>query len=175
MAIAVDSVTQAVLAAGLAWLYETEQPPGAIPDHHGYSCSAGDRRYRFCPAGARSLPVVVVDVRHPRYDTGKLDRVLLNPLGGAPEMDALVAAIEALGVVVADRWNGEAHHETGSLGLAERAHPTLLAGLRRYRAGCPDHRTVFCGGWRASKGQEDCTWLRDGSALMVLPDWPKEG
>lgn len=167
----VDADTVAVLAAGLDWIYHVEQPDGAIPCHHGYGTRLGDRRIRFVGQGYRGLPVVVVDVAEPVYEGPPHRRRLTNPLDGYAEAERFSAAIIGLGYDVESRWNWMG--ETGSLGLTRPAHPSLLAGLARYTAQCPTHRTVFCGGWMAPReDQKDCTWLRDGAALVIEPTWP---
>lgn len=158
----VDDRVRAVLRAGLTWLYETEQPPDAIDQHHGHGRCVGDRRYDFAPYGAKARPVVIVCVLKPRVDgAGKV----LNPLGGPAEMDAVAEALAELGHLVADRWNGAANHATGSLGMADPAHPSLVAAVDRYRAGCPDHTSPLCG-W------DGCPWFSTGNKRMVLPAWP---
>ncbi len=154
---------RAALAAGLAWIYETEQPDDAIPAIHGYSTQVADRILRFIGAGYEGRPVVVVDVAEPVYAHPGPSADLLNPLGGAAEMDALAAAIRAAGREVGHWWNGMG--TTGSVGLATPAHPSLLAGLRRYSAQCPTHRSVFC-------SANGCTWLRDGLRRTAQPAWP---
>ena len=148
------------LKAGLAWLYETVQPPGAILQHHGVSSPrAGGRSYGFVPVGAGSRPVVIIRVAQPRRHPD--DGTLLNPLSRV-EVDAVAAEIAKLGYDVADVWNG-AGHDTGSFGLSGPAHPSLVAAVDRYRAGCPEHpqQNVFC----------DCGWYQQGNALVVGPDW----
>jgi hypothetical protein len=153
---------RAVLAAGLTWLYDTEQPEGAIETHHGAFAVADDRlSISFAPIG---LPVVVIDIRDARYDDSRYDRPLLNPLTAA-ECDAVAGILTELGRPPIDRWNG-AGCESGSFRLATPIHPTLEAACARYRADCPEHGTVFCG------SKEGCTWLKDGRGLIVAPKWP---
>ena len=169
--IAVDIATRDMLRAGLMWLYETAQPEGALDQHHGHSRAVGERVYTFVPRGYLNLPVVVVDVRHPEWvHMGDGHSTLANPLDYPGELRRLGEVLADLGRPVASQWNGKG--DSGSLGLADPAHPSLVAAVNRYRDGCPIHRTVFCGGWQASKGEEDCTWFRDGQALMVPPCWP---
>src|SRR5262249_43341049 len=85
---------QSVLAAGLAWLYQTTQPDGAIV-HHGPSLPARQRTYTFHPSGPRGTPVVVVAVRRPQYEVRGTQRVLLNPLADT-EMTEVTDALAAL-------------------------------------------------------------------------------
>jgi prevent-host-death family protein len=160
----------AVLKAGLTWLYETEQPDGAIDQHHGVtSPEVGGRRYRFIPQGDPGIPgpIVVVDVAHPRMLRSPYRAA--NPLGGREEVDEVIAALARLGREVVDSWNGNEGNITASLALADAAHDSLLAVVRRYGEGCPDHDgSVFCHG-------EGCTWFADGHKLLVRPTWPAEG
>lgn len=159
---------QSVLAAGLAWLYQTAQPDGAIVNH-GPSLAAGERTYTFHPTGGqRRGPEVVIDVRHPRYEDRGRRRVLTNPLHPG-ELVEVADVFAILGVTVVDRWNGT--QETGSLRLADPAHPSLLAAHRRYLAQCPRHRTVFCGR-PADEGGDGCSWYRAGAELLVPPTHP---
>lgn len=161
---AVDAATRAVLAAGLTWLYDTPQPDDAIANHHGYSVVVGERRYRFIGQGINWGPVVVVDVPDPQYEHRGHDRVVVNGLDGPAEMRRVADALAEMGHRVASQWNGSEGCETGSLGLADRPHPTLTAALRRYHDGCPTHGGVFCPG--------ECRWLRDGLDRAVQPTWP---
>lgn len=152
----------AVVARMLAWLYETPQPDGAMMQHHGRALGAvvgsvggaplGRIRVNATPAGVEDSVVVVVDAH--RRDLGA---------GVAACVDAAFARWE---VAVVDTWNGATpgsrDYVTGSWRLAERAHPSLLAAVDAYRAGCPTHRSVFC-------DDDGCGWFRDGAALLVGP------
>lgn len=149
-----------VLRAGLAWLFETEQPDGAILQHHGLIHDAeGDRRYCFVPEGAWNRPVVVIDIADPKWSGPMTNRTLLNPLAPT-ELEQFAEAIAALGYPTAGTWNGHPG-PSGSVSLSRTAHPSLLAAVNRYRAGCPAHpaRRVFC----------DCGWYRDGFSLLIQP------
>jgi hypothetical protein len=155
---------QSVLAEGLAWLYTTVQPDGAIADH-GPTLAAGARAYTFHPTGPTGAPVVVVTVQQPRYEQRDGDVALVNPLGDG-ETAEVAEALAELGVRVVDRPPGG--HETASVSLAEPAHPTLLAAVRRCHDECPEHRTVLCG-QRFGHAGHDCPWYRRGTALLVQP------
>jgi len=148
-----------VLEAGLRWLYDTEQPAGAILQHHGASLPGdGNRRFRFIPAGAQHRVVVIVDVADVQWE--ERGGRAANPLRPG-ELDELTGGLAALGAEVVETWNGYPG-VTGSLALARPAHPTLLAALDRYHRGCPDHpsRSVFC----------DCGWYAAGNTLIVRPE-----
>jgi hypothetical protein len=155
-----------ILAAGLAWLFDTVQPDGALTQHHGFTAPEVDNRsYRFCPAGAAARTVVIVDVAHYEFHPSGYGA---TPVLTKDEMTALVAAVEGLGQPVASTWNG-AGCITGSVGLAAGPHPSLAAAVARYHAGCPDHGgSVFCGGFH----NPECTWGIEERRLLVRPEWP---
>ncbi|MER7707174.1 hypothetical protein ABTX81_30275 [Kitasatospora sp. NPDC097605] len=148
-----------LLTAGLAWLYDTEQPDGAILQHHGAHLGThGNRRYSVTPTGAVDLPVLVVDIADPDFDFQRqAPRNVLAP----GELAVLAAALTRLGAEVRTTWNGTGI--TGSVGLRRPAHPTLVAAVDRYRARCPTHHSVFCG------REQACTWYATGNALITRP------
>ena len=155
-----------VLTTGLHWLYETVQPDDAHAQHHGEMLAAdGNRTYRFIPRGARNLPVVVVDVAKVEWtDNGpNQPNTPANPLEPG-ELADLAAELERRGYAVDGTWNGHPGI-TGSVGLARPAHPTQIAAVERYHAGCPEHpkRSVFC----------DCETWRAGAARVVRPPRPQ--
>lgn len=152
------------LQAGLDWLYTTEQDdPDSIVSHHGINAPVVEgRRYRFIPSGFHraKAPVVVVTVADPQY-TGPLNnRTLVNPLEPG-ELAGLQAQIEAWGHAIHSSWNGA--HETGSIGLATPAHPSLLAALERNRQGCPDHPKQILCSW------DGCPWNSTHIAKLRVP------
>lgn len=162
-----------VLAAGLKWLFETEQPEGAMVSHHGEHLYAlGNRTYQFVPRGFDSgrSPVVIVDVTFKKWDKSDPYHWRLTNGLEVGEMEAVAADLAALGVGVVKTWNGRAGGETGSLALEGRAHPALLAAVALEKAGCPQegsehrHGSVFCG----------CGWRKPGRALAVGPVYPPE-
>lgn len=141
------------LAAGIEWLYRTVQPDGAIIQHHGTGISgAFGRYYGFCPEGAHALPVITVQTA---------DSVSLLAAG---EMAANAEVIKTLGVGVREQWNGDGCI-SGSFGLIEPAHPSLLAAVARYRAHCPEHESPFC-------SSDGCDWFSRGSRLIAGPCRP---
>ncbi|MDX3358046.1 hypothetical protein PV703_33125, partial [Streptomyces sp. ME01-24h] len=150
-----------VLDTGLHWLYETEQPGNAHQQHHGIVLGLPEenRRYGFCPVGARRLPVVSVNVARVDWiDNGPNDaKTPGNPLGPG-ELEALAAELEQRGFPIDDTWNGHPGI-TGSVGIGRPAHPTLVAAVDRYLAGCLLHprRSVFC----------DCEAWRSEAARIV--------
>lgn len=156
------------LRAGLAWLFHTVQPDTAIMSHHGVmSPVVGDRRYDFTPRGAHGRPVVVMNVAHPQWDRSGRDNVLTNGLLRG-ELDALELALRHLGYESYDTWNGAEGCETGSVGLAQLAHPSQLAVVANYNRGCPEHGgSVFC-----RPAGNGCDWSTAERKLAVQPSWP---
>lgn len=153
------SARTSILAAGLRWLYETEQPDGAMVFHLGtvLGDSDGSRTYGFVPDGI-GRPVVVVKVARQEWKDEGSDRVLANPIG-VDELIEVAAELSKLGAKVVHTWNGHPS-PTGSLALDQLAHPSLLAAVEKYSAGCPVHpqRSVFC----------DCGW-KQAYDLAVMP------
>jgi hypothetical protein len=163
-----DPVDQAVLAAGLAWLYDTVQPDGAILQHHGLGIAdpAHNRYLNFVPTGgSSSRSAVVTDNVRRRVLVGPPTAWLLaNPIE-PDEPDRLSAMLAGLGLVVTDVWNGYPSDTVG-VALDRPAHPTLTAAVDRYHRGCPRHGgSVFC-------SREGCIWYADGFALVVPPIAP---
>jgi hypothetical protein len=153
-----------VLAAGLRWLFDTEQPDTAILQHHGLRLAAdGNRTFRFIPYGWNKHAIVVVDVTRVEQVSRGAWTEPANPLD-PDELIRLSAELAGLDAEVIHTWNG--HPGTsGSLALEEPAHPSLVAAVYRYLSGCPDHamkhamRGVFC----------DCGWYQRGRTQVVLP------
>ena len=96
---------RSTLDAGLRWMFDTEQPPAAILQHHGTSLACpNNRRLRFCPVGWGGHPVVVLNVRRVQYGPPGLGP--RNPLA-AGELELLMEAIERSGASeVVSTWNG---------------------------------------------------------------------
>ncbi|GAB7065883.1 hypothetical protein H7J06_07890 [Mycobacterium hodleri] len=147
---------RAAVRSGLAWLYDTEQPERAILQHHGESLvSQGNRNVRFIPSGWAGRVVIVVDVTKVEYGTDPRARGPLNPLA-AGELDAFTGLLADLARTVVHTWNGHPA-ATGSLALAEPAHPSLQAAVSRYLAGCPRHHTTLC----------RCGWYGEGNRHVI--------
>ena len=141
-----------VLLSGLRWVYDTPQPNTAILQHHGQSLhSVGNRHLTFTPVGWTDHVVIVLNVTH--VEVG--ERRPTTPLRPG-ELDQLADLLDGMGETVVNRWNG--HPGTsGSLALSRRAHPTLAAAVKRYHAGCPEHRSVFC----------RCPWYGTGYSTVT--------
>lgn len=148
------------LRAGIRWLHDTEQPDSAALSHHGLSLPVvANRRFTFVPEGAFGRPVVVVEVAKIEWVERGVYRAPGNPLEPG-ELSDLATLLASLGAESERTWNGNG--TTGSVGLKYPAHPTLIAAVNRYRAGCLTHPTehVFC----------KCDWYRNGRKLLITPD-----
>lgn len=148
-----------VVAVSLDWLYDTEQPDGAILNHHGitpWRSEPANRYLEVCPRVKDDLPVLVLEVLH-RDHHGPASRPRNTLERG--ELEQLATIVQELGEPVLDIWNGHPA-TTGSVQLARPAHPTLVAAVERYHRGCPDHTGgVFCG----------CGWYAVGNRLIRKP------
>lgn len=155
-----------VLDTGLGWLYDTVQPDDAHATHHGIVLRLPDanRIYGFYPESTLKRPVVVADVAKVEWIDNGPNRLKTpaNPIE-PDELKALAVELERRGFLVQDAWNGHPGI-TGSVGLDRPAHPTLLAAVDRYRAGCLEHpdRSVFC----------DCDAWNAGFRRVVQPPRP---
>ncbi|NML55314.1 hypothetical protein HHL19_16195 [Streptomyces sp. R302] len=154
--------TPAALAAGLRWLFDTEQPDTAIVTHLGMSIpGAGNRWYGLCPSGADGQVVISTNVARVTWARADGDTYAANPIAYG-EVAWLKGFLGHLGHTVTATWNGYPG-TSGSLALAEAPHPSLTAAVDRYRAGCPAHPTagVFC----------DCEAWKQGIAAAVRPSY----
>lgn len=153
----------AILTAGLTWLFDTAQPPDAICHHLGPSRATADRVFGFIPRCAGGGPVVTMCLTHPTYDNRDN---LTNPLT-RHDVDALWADLKRRGHGIASSWNGKGTH-TLSVQLLRPARPGLIVAVDNYARGCPHHSgNVFCGADR-----NGCTYLDDRMAMLVRPAWP---
>lgn len=114
-----------VVLVGLRWLFDTEQPAGAV------QCPAGDRLpsqsgrgFRFIPSGPGGAAAVGIAVT-----TG----ISGDEIGGH-ELAEFIDLLEGMGeeVVAIDAI---AERSFCTLTLARAAHPTLSRAVARYRAG----------------------------------------
>jgi hypothetical protein len=76
------------------------------------------------------------------------------------EVDQLRSLAESV-VPVYETWNGVGTRNLGFVVGRVAALP-LKEALARYRDGCPEHKSVFC-------GQQGCAWLNEGLARMLTP------
>jgi hypothetical protein len=163
------------LAAGLTWLYETEQPTDGVQHHLGVTVysDAVNRSVSLVPSGlggaAAGLPVIVVEVVHKVYRwPAALDDRCWELANGYTEgeLQRIADVVRDLGRDVIETWNGRPRSDSGSIALADPAGPSIVP-VHNYLRGCPTHHTVFC-------SHDGCTWYRDGHARVVMPT-PPEG
>jgi hypothetical protein len=118
-----------VLLVGLRWLFDTEQPEGAVQCPAG-DClpSVGGRGFRFIPLGRDGHAALGIAVT-----TG----VTGDAIGGH-ELAAFIDLLEGMGeeVLAIDAVAGSTFC---TLTLNRTAHPTLLDAVARYRAGYLAH------------------------------------
>ncbi|MEN4464291.1 helix-turn-helix domain-containing protein [Mycolicibacterium conceptionense] len=149
-----------ILASGLRWLYDTEQPRGALlrpggvalPPVHG-------RWYIFAPGVRRPGAAIVVQAE------------IAGPSDLAKELDAELTELAALVTKLTGvdaRVTSTSGASVGRVDLDAAAHPSLVDAVRRYLAGCPTHRQHGCG--HAHGAQAPCRWYADGFARLVQPD-----
>lgn len=163
-----------IVAEGARWLNDDVQPPGAVMTHHGRTAHAGGGlNICFAPngrlAGTHATreqgrdAVIVFDIGYALdvhdFEPGDFDTYRPAPFT-ADEFAACRDVLAAHGLDVVDEWNGPGC-TTGSFALASASvAATLNATVATYIAGCPVHKTVFCG----RGGEQGCTWSDDGLA-----------
>lgn len=159
----------AVLRAGLHWLYQTTQPTAAIINPRSAWTAIGPRSVlRFVPSGWADHPGIIVEhLDHaPAHPNGAL---LAAPVTFAEVAD-LAAKLRALGAPVTEtRCTGTA--VVATIELSQPAEPTLHDAALRYLAGCPVHQSRRCDRPRGHGGH-GCTWYRVGHRDVVEPHWP---
>lgn len=163
------------LAAALAWLYETEQPAGAIKDHSDLL---------FLVDGTRTLTPLVHEQQEEDSASAALPALRLDVAGEGGEdtvtdrdLADLAEAVRAAGYPVSGTWRsapvGRHRFSGGYVGLLRPAHPTLIAAADLFDAGCPAHgsSSMRCGDfWGADDEERACRWYADGRALLVEPE-----
>lgn len=174
--VALTLAQRRVLALGLDWLYQTEQPDDAIAignnwpyattqpttavAHHGvYAPDTDGRLFQFIPWAWRGQPVIVVNARGMHAAGDGLHTA--NRLAPG-ELDALAAYLELLGYPVEKTWATSSM--SGNVELTATAHPSLIAAAERYFEDCPHHQSLLC-------KYDDCSWYRDGAQALIRPDW----
>lgn len=113
-----------VLLIGLRWLFDTEQPAGAV------QCPAGDslhstagRAFRFIPAGRDARAAIGIAVT-----TGRADDAI-----DGHEIAGFIDLLEDMGEEVVS-IDTRVAPSFCTLTLARSAHPTLRRAVARYRA-----------------------------------------
>ena len=143
-----------LLLIGLRWLLDTEQPAGALICPRGHTLnSVGNRRLRFVPEGFDGRPAVFLEVGDADPQSTQNPRNTLSD----SEIDDLAFVLGDCGEHVGAAWCDDANR-SAALALSARAPSSLLAGVARYRRGCPGH---------GGRGPWCCGWYRDGSQRAV--------
>lgn len=149
------------LRQGRWFLYEATQTPGALLQHLGINTAMGGPRagivFGICPAGSKGLPVLTFAFRSAYISARQGSKVRI---WRDEEIRELREMAEAVYGPARECWNG-AGFGTFSIGLCERAKPSLLAAVQTYNDGCQDHpnRSVFC----------SCPWFPRGFKKMRIP------
>lgn len=152
-----------IMRAILVWLYQVEQPAGAMLSHHGASFTATKhRRITLLARVSDGHPSVHIEAKQAvRVGTYGVR----NPLG-PDELDQWKQVAAEFGFTPHTSWNG---HPTagGSFCLHEPPHPSLLAALELHAQGCtnPEHIDSGKGGALCP-----CGWWRPGAVLLKNPD-----
>ena len=154
------------LAAGLAWLYQTEQSRDALVQPQGIALPAvADRRFIFVPdVGGQGAAVVVHVTTAAHLDGPSAPREVLTGEELADIAEALTGAHSG----VHTRLVSTPGTVSGHIQLSVKAHPSLLAAVTRYRAGCPRHRQPACGYIRNTQ----CSWFAHGFTRLIPPTPP---
>lgn len=159
----------AVLRAGLHWLYQTVQPATAIINPRSAWVLVGPRTVlRFVPSGWADRAGIIVE---------HLDQAATRAAGAElavpvtlREVTDLTTRLRSLNVAVAEtRCTGTA--VVATIELAAAAEPTLHAAALRYLAGCPVHQSRRCDR-SAEHGGRGCSWYPAGHRGAIEPVWP---
>lgn len=158
------------LRAGLAWLYDIEQPAGAMLDPIGITMVADDRSYSFSVFPTREAS---------KYDGGPVAHICSSTLDGRPlvvddELTAFTASFVALGHVIVDHWGMTEDEETNflSMRLERPALRSLLAAVDRFDNGCPEHGLNKPAPQYHGHPTCGCEWYQESRSRLVLPNWP---
>jgi hypothetical protein len=137
------------MAMGFHWLFVTEQPEGALIQHHGWSLRAEEYQLGFVPQAWEGHVVIVLDLGDNQFRDEDGQRLPPGKFRGlsSREISRARRAIQKLGGDIISEWNGEGC-ASGSFALSNLPQASLVAAVDRYRRGCrecnPDHGNVFC-------------------------------
>ncbi|GFG83159.1 MULTISPECIES: hypothetical protein [Mycobacterium] len=122
-----------VLLIGLQWLLDTEQPETALVSRHGQVLrSVGNRVMRFLPLGFDGRAAVFLYVERPEWSVERKPRHLL----ARNEINDLADLVTDCGEQVEARWLCDPRVSC-AVALRTPVHPSLLAAVERFEAGCP--------------------------------------
>lgn len=150
----------ATVAAALSWLYETEQPDGALVTTAGVELPipGQDRTLRVTPRELTSHPTLTLSVYPgrqwacPAAAEAEAEQLLAVTAELEPSADSPFAAASFVAV-----------------GLYRQAHPTLLHAVREYELDCPDHARPLDRPGNRSCVRSLCAWWPTGRGLLVEP------
>lgn len=118
-----------VLEPGLAWLFDTVQPPGAEVSPHGEWVKADGYLFSFRPSAPGTQgapgPTVVISAVDERSAMESGHNVFT-----AQDVDNVWSVLDSLGHPVVNQWNGVGN-PTASFKLEGAAHPSLSAAVAR--------------------------------------------
>lgn len=140
------------IVQGVAWMYETQQPEGALLPAQGFVIPVPDeqRTVSLHPLGAHDRPVIVVAHTDPEQSLRR------------NEIKTLATWCQRMRISVRNVWEHHPCHG-GTVELGKRSHPTLAQASRAYGDGCPEH------GYRTDPA---CDWYTRGYALLRTPSLP---
>ena len=143
---------KAVTERAFTWLYDTEQPPDALVMPAGRTLIPGNAGLALAIRPGITGPTLSLSTEHASFALNR---------GYWDEWQTVVAkTAKKHKVGVARTFNGPPTH-TGAIVLDTPAHPTLVAAVERFQAGCPLHR----GACR----DEGCSWFTAGARIVVNP------
>jgi hypothetical protein len=143
---------KAATERALTWLYDTEQPADALVMPAGRELTFGNTDLSVGVRPGVTGPTLVLSLPRPGQS---LNRAQWD------EWQTLVAKLaKKHQTAIARTFNGPPTH-TGAVVLDAAAHPTLVAAVQRFQAGCPWHR----GACR----DEGCSWYSSGARIVVNP------
>jgi len=152
------------LKVAFDWLSSSEQPEGALIQHHGIyllpDCSP-EFSVQIAPETIlrnQSIrrTVVIIEHRDKKFVDGAATNVLTEE-----EFKSFIELVNSF-YPVFDHWNGVGC-ESGSMSVAADVSDGVVRLLATYRGGCPTHKHSLCS-W------EKCSWFKEGRAKAVLPE-----
>lgn len=148
-----------IVAAGLRWLYDTEQPRDALLQPGGVALPPVRGRWYIFAPGLRSPGAAIVVHPGAPGDSDPVKELDMAELSG---LAATVTQLAGIGARVTS-----ATPRMGRIDLDAAAHPSLVDAVRRYLSGCPPHRQKGCG--HARGAQAPCRWYADGFSRLIQP------
>jgi hypothetical protein len=143
-----------LIAAGIRWLQEP-QVDGALLTHHGVFCTRPISKVliSLTPCGFKDGPVFMFEP-FPLYVDGVRNTI-------SKELAGQIRSAFVEHSAIVHEWNGVGR-PSYSIVPDVAVHPSLMAAVELYRAGCPEHpeNSVFC----------ECGWFAKATILTTWPD-----